>query len=59
MPDPQPANVDRLALEALQWLAKTLGQMSLYKVGHPAVAAALKAAEERLDQGTKEAGVAG
>ena len=54
MPDPQPANVDRLALEALQWLAKTLGQMSLYKVGHPAVAAALKAAEERLDAALAE-----
>ncbi|MFA6004643.1 MAG: histidine kinase dimerization/phospho-acceptor domain-containing protein, partial [Elusimicrobiota bacterium] len=46
---PPPAQqFDRLCLDVLQWLAKTLGQMSLYKVGHPAVAATLRLAEQHL-----------
>ena len=40
--------LDRLALDALKSLGKTLGQMTLYKIGHPEVAATLKAAEEHL-----------
>ena len=44
MADPTPTPHDRLALDVLMWLAKTLGQMSLYKVGHPAVAATLQLA---------------
>ena len=41
---------DRQCLEALKSLGKTLGQMTLYKIGHPAVAATLKLAEEHLTQ---------
>jgi PAS domain S-box-containing protein len=47
-PQPQATAIDKLCLEALQALGKTLGQMSLYKIGHPAVAATLKIAEEHL-----------
>lgn len=49
-PQPQAQQFDRLCLEVLQWLAKTLGQMSLYKVGHPAVAATLQLAEQHLTE---------
>ena len=45
---PQTTSQDKSCLEALQALGKTLGQMSLYKIGHPAVAATLKIAEENL-----------
>jgi len=48
MTDPQYAAFERLSMDVLQWLAKTLGQMSLYKVGHPAVAATLQLAEKHL-----------
>lgn len=44
----QATQFDRLSLEALKTIGKTLGQMTLYKVGHPAVAATLKLAEEQL-----------
>ena len=36
------------ALEALKTIGKALGQMALYKVGHPAVAATIAAAHESL-----------
>ncbi len=39
---------DRQCLEALKTLGKTLGQMALYKPGHPAVAETLRAAREHL-----------
>lgn len=41
---------DRECLEAVKTLGKTLGQLSLYKVGHPAVTEALKNAEGHLSQ---------
>lgn len=41
---------DRECLEAVKTLGKTLGQLSLYKVGHPAVTEALKNAEGHLAQ---------
>lgn len=41
---------DRECLEALVSIAKTLGQMSLYKIGHPAVAGTLALAEQRLTE---------
>jgi PAS domain S-box-containing protein len=56
MPDPTPGSLDRLALDVLMWLAKTLGQMSLYKVGHPAVAATLQIAEQHLVQALGQCG---
>ena len=39
---------DRDSLEALKALSKTLGQMNLYKLGHPAVSATLATAFELL-----------
>jgi PAS domain S-box-containing protein len=56
MPDAAPGSLDRLALDVLMWLAKTLGQMSLYKVGHPAVAATLQLAERHLTKALEESG---
>ncbi|MBI5240678.1 MAG: PAS domain S-box protein [Elusimicrobia bacterium] len=56
MPDPIPGSLDRPALDVLMWLAKTLGQMSLYKVGHPAVAATLQLAEQHLTKALQESG---
>jgi PAS domain S-box-containing protein len=56
MADPTPTPLDRLALDVLMWLAKTLGQMSLYKVGHPAVAATLELAEQHLAQALEQSG---
>lgn len=51
MADPQPAAAwDKACLEALRALGKTLGQMTLYKIGHPAVAETLKTAEEQLNR---------
>jgi len=42
--------LDAQALEALKSLGKALGQMTLYKIGHPAVAATLELAREQLTQ---------
>ena len=39
---------DVQCLEALKSIGKTLGQMSLYKIGHPAVSATLKTAEDHI-----------
>ena len=50
---------DRQCLDALKSLGKTLGQMTLYKIGHPAVAATLKIAEEHLSQALGETGEGG
>ncbi|MDD5304521.1 MAG: ATP-binding protein, partial [Elusimicrobia bacterium] len=50
-PPPAPgsgANLERQTLEALKALGKALGQMALYKVGHPAVIATIAAAQENL-----------
>lgn len=43
-------SLDAQALEALKSLGKALGQMTLYKIGHPAVAATLELAREQLGQ---------
>ncbi len=48
MADEQATDFDRQCLEALKSLGKTLGQMTLYKIGHPAVATTLKLAEDNL-----------
>lgn len=48
MADVQTTQFDRECLEALKSIGKTLGQMTLYKVGHPAVAATLQIAETQL-----------
>jgi len=56
MADPTPTPLDRLALDVLVELAKTLGQMSLYKVGHPAVAATLQRAEQQLAKALERSG---
>ena len=56
-PTPAPAgtpasaagNLERQCLEALKAIGKALGQMALYKVGHPAVAATIQTAQENLD----------
>ena len=56
MADPTPPPLDRLALDVLVALAKTLGQMSLYRVGHPAVAATLQLAEQSLAKALEQAG---
>lgn len=45
---PQEQLWDRQCLEALKSLGKTLGQMTLYKIGHPAVAATLQLAQDNL-----------
>jgi PAS domain S-box-containing protein len=42
------ANLERQTLEALKAIGKALGQMALYKVGHPAVIATIAAAQENL-----------
>ena len=46
-----PAGVDfeRRCLEALKTLGKALGQMTLYRVGHPAVIETIRTAREHLD----------
>ncbi|MBI3548597.1 MAG: PAS domain S-box protein [Elusimicrobia bacterium] len=41
---------DALALDALKAIGKTLGQMTLYRVGHPAVAATLQESHRLLGQ---------
>jgi PAS domain S-box-containing protein len=48
-PAPGSANLERACLEALKAIGKALGQMALYKVGHPAVAATIATARENLD----------
>ena len=48
-PTPSPgANLERQTLEALKAIGKALGQMALYKVGHPAVIATIATAQENL-----------
>ena len=42
-------NLEQLCLEALKTIGKALGQMALYKVGHPAVAATIQDARDKLD----------
>ncbi|MDE2237060.1 MAG: PAS domain S-box protein, partial [Elusimicrobia bacterium] len=42
--------LDRRCLEALKTLGKALGQMSLYQIGHPAVAVILAEARGQLSQ---------
>ncbi|MFI5362061.1 MAG: hypothetical protein ACHQ49_08845 [Elusimicrobiota bacterium] len=42
-------NLEGRCLDALKTIGKALGQMALYKVGHPAVAATIQAARENLD----------
>ena len=44
------AQFSRQCLEALKSIGKTLGQMTLYKVGHPAVEATLALAERHLNE---------
>ncbi|MBI5883629.1 MAG: PAS domain-containing protein [Elusimicrobia bacterium] len=44
----QPQIFERKCLEAIQGLGKALGQLSLYKLGHPAVAAMLGTCGEQL-----------
>jgi PAS domain S-box-containing protein len=44
------------AVEALKTLGKTIGQMALYKVGHPAVAAMLDEAQRQLAEAIAQAG---
>ena len=46
-PGPGP-NLEKQTLEALKAIGKALGQMALYKVGHPAVIATIAAAHENL-----------
>jgi len=48
------AQFDLQCLEAIKMLGKTLGQMSLYKVGHPAVAAIIAQAEDLLSKALAE-----
>ncbi|MCM2304985.1 MAG: hypothetical protein NDJ72_09800, partial [Elusimicrobia bacterium] len=48
-PPPAPsADLEKQTLEALKAIGKALGQMALYKVGHPAVIATIAAAHEGL-----------
>jgi PAS domain S-box-containing protein len=48
-PAPAGGGLERQCLEALKAIGKALGQMALYKVGHPAVAATIQTARENLD----------
>ncbi|MDE2490228.1 MAG: hypothetical protein KGM24_05235, partial [Elusimicrobia bacterium] len=48
-PGPDGADLERQCLEALKTIGKALGQMALYKIGHPAVTATIEAARENLD----------
>ena len=48
-PAPGGGNLERQCMEALKTIGKALGQMALYKVGHPAVAATIQTARENLD----------
>ncbi len=47
-PAPGPSNLEVQCLEALKAIGKALGQMALYKVGHPAVSATIETALENL-----------
>ncbi|UPT73656.1 MAG: ATP-binding protein [Elusimicrobiota bacterium] len=48
-PTPAPGGgLERQTLEALKAIGKALGQMALYKVGHPTVIATIGAAQENL-----------
>ncbi len=48
-PAPAPgANLERQTLDALKAIGKALGQMALYKVGHPAVISTIETARENL-----------
>ncbi|MBI3288060.1 MAG: PAS domain S-box protein, partial [Elusimicrobia bacterium] len=48
-PIPTPGSgLERQTLEALKAIGKALGQMALYKVGHPAVVATITTAQENL-----------
>jgi len=50
-PTPAPdtaASLEKQTFEALKAIGKALGQMALYKVGHPAVIATIAAAQENL-----------
>lgn len=46
---------DKQCLEALKMLGKTLGQMTLYKIGHPAVAATIQLAHEQMTAALSQA----
>ena len=48
-PGPGAGGLERQCLEALKAIGKALGQMALYKVGHPAVAETIRVARENLD----------
>jgi len=48
-PGPAAAGLERQCLEALKAIGKALGQMALYKVGHPAVAETIASARRNLD----------
>ncbi|MFI5346830.1 MAG: hypothetical protein ACHQ51_10690, partial [Elusimicrobiota bacterium] len=48
-PGPGSGGWERQCLEALKAIGKALGQMALYKVGHPAVAETIRLARENLD----------
>jgi PAS domain S-box-containing protein len=48
-PGPGGGGLERQCLEALKAIGKALGQMALYKVGHPAVAETIRIARENLD----------
>lgn len=57
MADPAPTGqFGRQCLEALKSLGKTLGQMTLYKIGHPSVAATLQLAEQHLNEALGQTG---
>ncbi len=47
-PGPGAGSLEKQTLEALKAIGKALGQMALYKVGHPAVAATIAVAQENL-----------
>lgn len=47
---PGGADLERQSLEALKAIGKALGQMALYKVGHPSVAATIQSALDNLTQ---------
>ncbi|MEK7382968.1 MAG: ATP-binding protein [Elusimicrobiota bacterium] len=55
MTDPGP-NMERQSLEALKAIGKALGQMALYKVGHPAVAETVETALQNLAAAVELAG---
>lgn len=55
MSQEQAGAFSRQCLEALKSLAKALGQMALYKIGHPSVAATLGLAEQQLGEAIGQA----